>query len=189
MVKKWCWFSQVNSSMCYGFCGTYQFWCRSNARKWKILLLGWEKNIPFSLLSPNRVLIGFSQIVIPTLVLPKDGHTHSFPQRRLGLPWCNKILHVCAWVCASKCLINSVDDCKARRDDALTVGTRQDFVHQSSTRQWTTNTKLHAKTMEVSSHELIDELSKNINHRRNTELTLLHTQHCRTGSVISFRLK
>ena len=46
--------------------------------------------------SPSRTSIGFSQIVFPITVLPKEDHTDSFQEERLGLPyWTQDFGHLC----------------------------------------------------------------------------------------------
>ena len=54
--------------------------------------------------SPSHVSIGFSQIVFPIVVLPKDDRTDSFQEEQLGLPHWTMILAICVVVVESKCL-------------------------------------------------------------------------------------
>ena len=53
------------------------------------------KSIPNWKLSPNNISIGFSQIAFPIIVLPKDDHTDSAQEERLGLPYWTMILAIC----------------------------------------------------------------------------------------------
>ena len=45
--------------------------------------------------SPNRVAIGFSQIAVPTIVLPKDDQKDFAQEERVGLPYWIMILAIC----------------------------------------------------------------------------------------------
>ena len=54
--------------------------------------------------SPRHVLIGFSQIVFPIAVLPKDDRIDSAQEEQLGLPYWTMILAICVVVDESKCL-------------------------------------------------------------------------------------
>ena len=51
---------------------------------------------------PNRVLIGFSQIAFPIIVLPKDDRTDSAQEERLDLPYWTMIWAICVLVDVSK---------------------------------------------------------------------------------------
>ena len=46
----------------------------------------------------------FSQIILPTIVLPKDNRTDFVQEERLGLPHWTMILVICVVVDESKCL-------------------------------------------------------------------------------------
>ena len=61
-------------------------------------------SIPNLELSPNRTSIGFSQVVFPMTVLPRDDRTDFVQEERLGLPYWTMILAICVVVDESKCL-------------------------------------------------------------------------------------
>ena len=48
--------------------------------------------------------MGFSQIAFPITLLPKNNHTDSFQEERLGLPYWTMILAICVVVDESKSL-------------------------------------------------------------------------------------
>ena len=54
--------------------------------------------------SPNRILIGCSQIAFPIAVLIKDDHIDSVQEARPGLSYWTMIWAICALVDVSKCL-------------------------------------------------------------------------------------
>ena len=87
---------------CFLFC--LPVWYRPHTRVRKVLLLGWQKNIPSLKLFPNHVPIELSQIAFHIRVLPKVIHTDSFREERLGLPYWTMILAICVVVDESKCL-------------------------------------------------------------------------------------
>ena len=53
------------------------------------------KNIPSLKLSPHRISMELSQIVVPTILLPEDDRTDSFREERLDLPYWTMILAIC----------------------------------------------------------------------------------------------
>ena len=55
-------------------------------------------------LFPIRFPIELSQIAFPTTILPKDDHTDSLREERLGLQYWTKISAICVVVDESKCL-------------------------------------------------------------------------------------
>ena len=63
-----------------------------------------KKTFPIGKPTPNRVLIGFSQIAFPIIVLPKDDHTDFAQEERLDLPYWTMIWAICVVVDESKCL-------------------------------------------------------------------------------------
>ena len=69
-----------------------------------ILFDGVRRDIPNWKLSPNRALIGFSQIAFPLIVLPNDDHTDFLQEERLGLRYWTMIQAICVVVDKSKCL-------------------------------------------------------------------------------------
>ena len=69
-----------------------------------IIFDGVRRDIPNWKLSPNRALIGFSQIVFPETVLSKDDHKNFAQEERLGVPYRTMILAICVVIDESKCL-------------------------------------------------------------------------------------
>ena len=65
---------------------------------------GAQISIPNCKPSPNRALIGFSQIAFPIIVLPKDDRTDCVQEERLGLPYWTMIWAICVVADESKCL-------------------------------------------------------------------------------------
>ena len=63
-----------------------------------------QRDIPNLEFSPIHVSIGFSQIAIPIIVLPKDDHTDVVQEEQLGHPYWTMILAICVVVDESKCL-------------------------------------------------------------------------------------
>ena len=63
-----------------------------------------RKDIPNWKPSPNRVIIGFSQIVFPIIVLPKDDRADFVQEERLGLRYWTMTSAICVVVDESKCL-------------------------------------------------------------------------------------
>ena len=63
-----------------------------------------QRDIPNLEFSPSHVSIGISQIAFPTIVLPKDDRTDSFPEERLGLSYWTMIWAIGVVVDESKCL-------------------------------------------------------------------------------------
>ena len=55
-----------------------------------------QRDIPKLEFYPSHVSIGLSQIAFPIIVLPKDDHTDSFQEERLGLTyWTHDLGHLC----------------------------------------------------------------------------------------------
>ena len=68
------------------------------------LFYGVRISIPSWKPSPNRTAIGFSQIAVPIIVLPKDDRTDFAQEERQGLPYWTMILAICVVVDESICL-------------------------------------------------------------------------------------
>ena len=82
--KLLCW---VDSTSDQCFVSFQPIWCHPHTQIRIILFDGVRIDIPNLELSPNRALIGFSQIVFPISVLPKDGRTYFAQEELLGLPY------------------------------------------------------------------------------------------------------
>ena len=81
-----------------------QFLCHPHTKTRIILSHDVQRDIPNLEFSPSHVSIEFSRIAFPIIVLPKDDHTDSAPEERLGLPYWTMILATCVVVDESKCL-------------------------------------------------------------------------------------
>ena len=110
MIKERCWFSQIDFFVeCFlhrinVMFFSSQFSCHPHTQIRIILLDGVRKDIPNWKPSPNRVLIGFSQITFPIIVLPKDDRTDFVQEERLGLRYWTMTSATCVVVDESKCL-------------------------------------------------------------------------------------
>ena len=110
MIKERCWFSQINFFIEYFphrikilFLSS-QFLCHPHTQIRIILFHDEQRDIPNLEFSPSHISKGFSQIVFPITVLPKDDRTNSFQEEQLGLPYWTMILVICVVVDKSKCL-------------------------------------------------------------------------------------
>ena len=110
MIQERCWFSQIDFFVEYFphrikilFLSS-QFLRRPHTQIRIILFDGVRKDIPNWKPSPNRALIGFSQIAFPITVLPKDDRADFVQEEQLGLPYWTMILAICVVVDESKCL-------------------------------------------------------------------------------------
>ena len=109
MIKKRCWFSQIDffveyfpSDQC--FVSFQPIWCHPHIQIRITSFDGVRKSIPNWKPSPKRAAIGFSQIALPIIVLLKDDRTDSVQEERLDLPYWTMILAICVVVDESKCL-------------------------------------------------------------------------------------
>ena len=99
MIQKRCWFSQIF------FVEYFLHWIKILFLSSQFYVIhGVRKSIPNWKLSHNPVAKGFSRIAFPITVLPKDDHTDSFQEERLGLPYWTMILAICVVVDEFKCL-------------------------------------------------------------------------------------
>ena len=81
------------------------FLCRPHTQIRIILFHDLQRDIPNWKPFPNRISKElFSQTAFPIIVVPKDDHTDSFQEERLGLPYWTMILAICVVVDESKCL-------------------------------------------------------------------------------------
>ena len=80
------------------------FLCHPHTKIRIILSDGVRKDIHSWKLSPNRVLLRFSQIAFPIIVLPKDDRTDFVQAERLGLRHWTMTSAICVVVDESKCL-------------------------------------------------------------------------------------
>ena len=64
----------------------------------------YEETFPIWNFLPAHVSIGCSQIAFPIMVLPKDDHTDSVQEERLGLRYWTMISAICVVVDESKCV-------------------------------------------------------------------------------------
>ena len=97
MIKERCWFSQIDFFVEYFPHWINQCFVITPFHGVRISIPNWEP-------SPNRVLIRFSQIVFPIIVLPKDDHEDFAQEERLGLPYWTMSWAICVVVDQSKCL-------------------------------------------------------------------------------------
>ena len=110
MVQERCWFSQINFFVEYfhtsdqDFVSFQPILCRPHTQIRIILFHDVQRDIPNLEFSPSHVSIGFSQIAIPIIVLPKDDRTDSAQEEKQGLPYWTMILAICVVVDESKCL-------------------------------------------------------------------------------------
>ena len=79
-------------------------WCHPHTKIRITLFHSVRTGIPNLEFSPSHVLIGFSQIAFPIIVLPKDDHTDFVQEERLDLPYWTMILAICVVVDESICL-------------------------------------------------------------------------------------
>ena len=84
--------------------------CHLHTQMRMILFHDVQRDIPNLEFSPSHVSIGFSQIVFPKTVLPKDDRTDSLPKERLDLPYWTMIQAICVVVDESKCLDTPILD-------------------------------------------------------------------------------
>ena len=110
MIQERCWFSQIDFFIEYFphrieiLFFSSQFYVIHIHQIRIIFFHDEQRDIPNLEFSPIHVSIGFSQILFPIIVLPKDDHTDFAQKERLGLPYWTMILAICVVVDESKCL-------------------------------------------------------------------------------------
>ena len=86
------------------FCFFPANFCHPHTQIRIILFHDVQRDIPNLEFSPSHALIGFPQIAFPIIVLPKDDHTDSAQEERLGLRYWTMTSAICVVVDESKCL-------------------------------------------------------------------------------------